>query len=115
MIETQTFTDTEAFASFSVSDVPKARDFYSRVLGLKVAELDGGLLELKLASGTRVLLYLKPGHTAASFTVLNFPVDNLEATVDELAARGVRFEKYEGEIETDEKGIHSGEIGPKLA
>lgn len=106
------FNDARAFSSFSVNDLRSAKQFYGRTLGLEVAETPQGL-ELHIAGGARVFLYPKPNHTPASFTVLNFPVDNIETAVDELTKRGVRFEKYEGDLETDEKGIFRGE-GPKI-
>lgn len=106
------FKDARAFSSFSVNDLRSAKQFYGRTLGLEVAETPEGL-ELHIAGGARVFLYPKPNHTPASFTVLNFPVDNIETAVDELTKRGVRFEKYEGDLETDEKGIFRGE-GPKI-
>ncbi len=108
------FENTKAFSGFSVDDVPKAKQFYGDTLGLKVSE-DNGMLTLHIAGARNTLLYPKPDHTPASFTVLNFPVDNVESAVDELSARGVRFERYEGtEIETDEKGIFRG-AGPLIA
>jgi len=111
------FKDTKAFSSFSVNDLLKAKQFYGETLGLEVSEMPEGL-SLKLAGGGSVFLYPKPNHTPASFTVLNFPVDDLEKAVDELAALGVTFEQYEGEMKTDEKGIfhHGGEGGgPSIA
>jgi catechol 2,3-dioxygenase-like lactoylglutathione lyase family enzyme len=107
------FKDTRAFSGFSVDDLRKAKQFYGQTLGLEVAEKPEGL-ELHIAGGARVFLYPKPNHTPASFTVLNFPVENIETAVDELNNRGVRFEKYEGALETDEKGIFRGG-GPKIA
>lgn len=105
--------DAPAFSGFSVTDVPKARDFYEGVLGLEVSE-EHGNLELHLAGGNNVFVYPKPNHAPATFTVLNFPVENIEQTVDALRARGVQFEKYDGEIKTDERGIFHGP-GPKIA
>jgi catechol 2,3-dioxygenase-like lactoylglutathione lyase family enzyme len=106
--------DSEAFSGFSVDDVPKAHAFYGETLGLHVTE-ENGMLTLALTGGGRVLLYPKPDHAPASFTVLNFPVPDVEAAVDGLAARGVRFERYEGTgIETDERGIFRGG-GPLIA
>jgi catechol 2,3-dioxygenase-like lactoylglutathione lyase family enzyme len=108
------FENTKAFSGFSVDDVSKAKQFYGDTLGLKVSE-DNGMLTLHIAGARNTLLYPKPDHTPASFTVLNFPVDNVETAVDELTARGVRFERYEGtEIETDEKGVFRG-AGPLIA
>jgi catechol 2,3-dioxygenase-like lactoylglutathione lyase family enzyme len=108
------FKDSKAFSSFSADDLEKAKAFYHQVLGLEVAEMNG-MLELHLASGARVLIYPKPNHTPATFTVLNFPVADVEQAVDELTGRGVRFELYdEEEFKTDERGIARGE-GPAIA
>jgi len=97
--------NSHAFPSFSVNDVKKAKDFYGRTLGLEVVEEDRGL-ELHVAGGFRVFVYPKQNHAPATFTILNFPVDDVEEAVAELKKRGVRFEIYtEGEIKTDEKGI----------
>jgi len=107
------FRDTKAFSGFSVRDVPEARRFYSEVLGIGTTE-DDGILTLHLAGATPVLVYPKgEAHTPASFTVLNFPVDDIEETVDALTGRGVRFERYEG-LEADERGIFRGG-GPLIA
>jgi catechol 2,3-dioxygenase-like lactoylglutathione lyase family enzyme len=105
--------ESKAFSGFSVDNIPTAKEFYGQTLGLEVAE-SNGLLELHLARGAKVLIYPKPNHVPATFTILNFPVDNIESAVDELAKRGVRFESYEGDIKTDEKGIHRGN-GPNIA
>jgi catechol 2,3-dioxygenase-like lactoylglutathione lyase family enzyme len=104
--------DTKAFSGFAVNDIPKAKQFYSETLGLPVAE-EYGMLHLHLGSGAEVLIYPKPNHTPASFTVLNFPVDDIDKAVDELAARGVQFEQYDG-VEMDAKGIARGQ-GPSIA
>jgi catechol 2,3-dioxygenase-like lactoylglutathione lyase family enzyme len=105
---------SKAFSGFSVNDIPKARQFYGETLGLEVKE-DEGMLVLHLASGARVILYPKENHTPASFTILNFPVDNVERTVRALKERGVRFEIYrDGPYKTDEQGIFRGE-GPTIA
>jgi predicted enzyme related to lactoylglutathione lyase len=110
------FKNAEVFPSFSVDDVSKAKQFYGQVLGLQVSEADmPGILQLNLAEGKDVIIYPKENHEPATFTVLNFPVDDIEATVDELSQRGVRFEQYEGEIKTNEKGIHDGDEGPRIA
>ena len=108
------FKDTKAFSSFSVNDLPKAKEFYGQTLGLEVSEMPEGL-QLKIAGGGMVFIYPKPNHAPATFTVLNFPVDDIEAAVDELSKRGVHFERYEGDIETDNKGIHRGANGPLIA
>jgi predicted enzyme related to lactoylglutathione lyase len=106
--------DSNAFSGFSANDIPKAKEFYGRTLGLKVSE-SNGLLTLHLAGGNNVLIYPKPNHTPATFTVLNFPVDDVDQAVDELTKRGVRFEIYDlPEIKTDKKGIMRGN-GPTIA
>jgi len=108
------FTTSDAFSGFSVDDVPAAKRFYAQTLGLDVTEANG-MLRLHLAGGSDVLVYPKPGHVPATFTVLNFPVDDVERAVDELAARGVTFERYEGmEAGMDAKGIFRGG-GPVIA
>jgi catechol 2,3-dioxygenase-like lactoylglutathione lyase family enzyme len=105
--------ESHAFSGFSVDDIQKAKEFYTRTLGLDVSE-SNGLLELHLAGGATVLIYPKPNHAPATFTILNFPVDNIEEAVDRLTKSGVRFERYEGNIKTDEKGIFRGG-GPLIA
>jgi predicted enzyme related to lactoylglutathione lyase len=99
-------TDSPAFSGFSVDDADRARTFYEETLGLRVTVMPemGGLLRLHLGGGTEVLVYAKPDHVPATFTVLNFPVPDIEKAVDELSGRGVRFEQYENPP-TDEKGI----------
>ncbi len=99
------FKDTKAFSGFSANDLQKAKEFYGQTLGLEVSDRNG-LLELHIAGGTNILIYPKPDHTPATFTVLNFPVHNIDQAVDELARRGVRFESYnQDHLVTDEKGI----------
>jgi catechol 2,3-dioxygenase-like lactoylglutathione lyase family enzyme len=108
------FEQTKAFSTFSVDDVPRAKEFYGQTLGLRVTEQDG-LLTLHVAGNRDIVVYPKGDHTPASFTILNFPVDDVEATVDALTERGVVFERYEGsDNETDEKGIFRGG-GPLIA
>jgi catechol 2,3-dioxygenase-like lactoylglutathione lyase family enzyme len=108
------FENTKAFSGFSVNDIQKAKEFYGGTLGLEVLESDG-MLTLHIAGGIDILIYPKPNHTPATFTILNFPVDNVEDAVEQLTKRGVRFEIYDmDEIKTDEKGIFRGE-GPKIA
>jgi predicted enzyme related to lactoylglutathione lyase len=108
------FEHTKAYSGFAVDDVPRAKQFYGETLGLRVSE-ENGMLFLHIASDRDTLVYPKPDHTPASFTILNFPVDDIEATVDALTERGVRFERYAGtEMETDEKGIFRGG-GPLIA
>jgi catechol 2,3-dioxygenase-like lactoylglutathione lyase family enzyme len=99
--ETVMFENTKAFSGFSVDDVPEAKKFYSETLGLRVSE-QFGLLLLHIAGDRDTLVYPKPDHTPASFTILNFPVDDIDKAVDELAERGVHFERYDG-LDTDER------------
>src|SRR2546423_6697645 len=106
--------DSKAFSGFSAGDIQTAKKFYSETLGLDVSE-SHGLLTLRLAGGNNDLIYPNPNHVPATFTVLNFPVDDVDLSVDELSRRGVRFEMYNGpEIKTDEKGIMRGN-GPTIA
>lgn len=107
------FKVSKAFSSFSVNDLNQAKRFYSQVLGLKLSESDEGL-DIQLGGGGDVFLYPKPNHEPATFTVLNFAVSDIEQSVDELRARGVKFEQYTGELQTDDKGIHHN-AGPKIA
>jgi catechol 2,3-dioxygenase-like lactoylglutathione lyase family enzyme len=106
------FTNTKAFSGFSVNDVPKAKKFYSETLGLNVSE-EHGMLTLHIAGDRNVLVYPKPDHVTAAFTILNFPVEDIDKAVDELVGRGVRFERYDN-AEMDDKGIHRGD-GPLIA
>ena len=107
-------SNSKAFSGFSVNDTQKAKQFYGQTLGLEVSE-SNGLLTLHLAGDNKVLIYPKPNHTPATFTILNFPVDNVDKAVDELTRRGVRFEIYnQPDIKTDEKGIMRGK-GPTIA
>src|SRR5918999_6090625 len=99
--ETVVFENTKAFSGFSVDDVPEAKKFYGETLGLRVSE-EYDMLWLHIAGEWDILVYPKPGHTAASFTILIFPVDDINKAVDELAERGVRFERYHG-FDMDEK------------
>jgi catechol 2,3-dioxygenase-like lactoylglutathione lyase family enzyme len=105
--------DSNAFSSFSVDDVPAAKRFYAETLGLEVADEMGGL-RLTLGGGANVFVYPKENHVPATFTVLNFPVDDVGAAVDRLTAAGVRFERYEG-FPMDEKGIVRDPQGPTIA
>ena len=108
------FGDSKAFSGFSVDDIPAAQRFYGETLGLEVSE-DNGMLTLHIAGGREVLVYPKPDHEPATFTILNFPVEEIGPAVDGLAERGVAFERYEGtDVETDEKGIFRGG-GPLIA
>lgn len=108
-------TDSPAFSGFAVDDLHTARTFYADTLGLDVSVVDedNGLLSLRITNGTTILVYAKADHTPATFTVLNFPVDDVEATVDQLTARGIRFERYDG-MDQDAKGVHRGG-GPLIA
>ncbi|MGA5206254.1 VOC family protein [Streptomyces variegatus] len=106
------FGETKAFSGFSVNDIDAARAFYADTLGLRVSE-ENGLLFLHIAGDRDILVYPKPDHTPATFTILNFPVDDIEAAVDELTGRGVRFASYD-HLKTDEKGIFRGG-GPLIA
>jgi len=106
--------DSKAFSGFSAEDIPKAKKFYAETLGLDVTE-SNGLLTLRLAGENNVLIYPKPNHIPATFTVLNFPVKDVDLAVDELTKRGVRFEKYDlPDLKTDKKGIMRGN-GPIIA
>jgi catechol 2,3-dioxygenase-like lactoylglutathione lyase family enzyme len=107
--------NSKAYSGFAVKDLEKTKQFYGETLGLNIAELDVGapqpLLELRLGGDRPILVYEKPDHTPANYTILNFPVGDVEATVDELAAKGVTFERYDG-FDQDEKGIdRSGPAG----
>jgi predicted enzyme related to lactoylglutathione lyase len=110
------FRNTKAFGGFSVDDLKNAKEFYGQTLGLEVSETKEGLA-LRLAGGGQVFIYPKPNHTPATFTVLNFQVENIEQAVDALAKLGVQFEQYDiPEIKTDEKGIHRSDgAGPTVA
>jgi catechol 2,3-dioxygenase-like lactoylglutathione lyase family enzyme len=105
--------NSKPFSSFSVNDLQKAKEFYGETLGVEV-KTDAEGLELHFPGNT-IFIYPKQNHVPATFTVLNFPVKNIEEVVDDLTRRGVRFEKYtEGELKTDEKGIFRGD-GPTIA
>ena len=106
--------DSKAFSGFAVPDVEKAKEFYGKTLGLKVSE-DHGMLRLHLSGGNNVLVYPKPNHVPATFTILNFPVSDVDRTVDKLSKRGVHFEIYDKpDLKTDQKGIMRGK-GPTIA
>ena len=105
-----------AFSSFSVNDIPTAKEFYGHVLGLEVKEDRMRTLALKPSGGGTVMIYPKPNHVPATFTVLNFPVKSVEETVRKLKGRGVRFEVYDdGDLKTDAQGIARGNGGPTIA
>jgi catechol 2,3-dioxygenase-like lactoylglutathione lyase family enzyme len=103
---------SKGFSGFSVDDIVEAKAFYGETLGLEVSE-EHGMLHLHLGTGAAVLVYPKPNHTPAAFTILNFPVADLDATVDELTSKGVDFERYPG-MEQDERGIMRAG-GPAIA
>ncbi len=107
------FKTTKAFSSFSVKDLDEAKRFYGQTLGLEVSESDEGLI-LQTKGGIDVFIYPKPDHTPATFTVLNFVVDDVDRAVDELTKMGIRFQIYEkGELKTDDRGVFQGK--PKIA
>ncbi len=108
------FRDTKAFSGFAVPDIAAAKAFYGDTLGIDVTE-DHGMLTLHLAGGRDTIVYPKPDHVPATYTILNFPVDDVEAAVDALTEKGVEFQKYEGEdFATDAKGIMR-QGGPLIA
>jgi catechol 2,3-dioxygenase-like lactoylglutathione lyase family enzyme len=106
------FTNTQAYSGFAVDDVASAREFYGDTLGLRTSE-SYGLLTLHLAGDRDTLVYPKPDHEPATYTILNFPVDDIDAAVDALVARGVDFERYD-DAEQDERAIFRGD-GPYIA
>jgi catechol 2,3-dioxygenase-like lactoylglutathione lyase family enzyme len=107
-------TNSAAFSGFAVDDIDAARAFYADTLGLPVERNEMGILEITLGSGAQVIAYPKPDHEPAGFTILNFPVEDVEAAVDELNARGVVTKIYDGEFGGDAKGISRG-YGPDIA
>jgi catechol 2,3-dioxygenase-like lactoylglutathione lyase family enzyme len=106
------FGSTKAFSGFSVDDIPAAKRFYGETLGLEVSEANG-MLTLHILGGGEILVYPKPDHTPATFTILNFPVEDIDSAVDELTDRGVTFQRY-GDSQQDERGIYRG-FGPPIA
>jgi predicted enzyme related to lactoylglutathione lyase len=108
------FADTKAFSGFSVNDLAAAKKFYAETLGVSVSDVASGLLQLEIAGGQNILVYEKSDHTPATFTVLNFPVADIDVAVDELTRRGVAFERYEG-FSQDGKGINRDPSGPPIA
>jgi predicted enzyme related to lactoylglutathione lyase len=107
------FRTTEAYSGFAVNDIPAAKAFYGTTLGLSVSS-DHGMLTLHIAGGRDILVYPKPDHTPATYTILNFPVDDIDKAVDQLTERGVHFERYDG-FDMDAKGIARGTEGPFIA
>ena len=110
--KTSLLTESQAFSGFSSNDIPRAKEFYAQTLGLEVTE-ENGMLTLHLAGGGKVLIYPKSDHQPASFTVLNFPVKDIDRAVDGLARAGIQFERYQG-ANQDDRGIHR-EYGPAIA
>ena len=106
------FADTKAFSGFAVDDLQKAREFYGETLGISTSE-EHGLLTLHIAGDRATLVYPREDHTPANYTILNFPVDDIDEAVDGLAARGVSFERYDG-FDQDEKGV-ARDAGPQIA
>jgi len=116
--KTQESFFTGTFSSFSVDDVAAARDFYGKTLGVDVSDNEEGGLELSFLDSGSVFIYPKDNHEPATFTVLNFQVDDIDAAVDELTERGITFESYSGDMETDDKGVFRGADngnGPNIA
>ena len=105
--------NTPAFSGFAVPDIDAARDFYANTLGLKVTDEEMGVLTLHLAGDRPTIVYPKPDHSPATYTILNFQVEDVDAAVDELSSRGVTFERYEG-FPQDDKGVMRDE-GPNIA
>jgi catechol 2,3-dioxygenase-like lactoylglutathione lyase family enzyme len=113
------FKDTKAFSGFSVNDLDKAKYFYHNILGLEIKVIEMGegnsIMELHISGGSKIIVYPKPNHIPATFTILNFPVGDVEKAVDGLTAKGVKFEHYNNEwMKTDAKGILRG-MGPTIA
>lgn len=106
---------TKALSSFAVRDVQPAKTFYTEILGLQVVDNPMGLIELKVAGSNNIIIYPKPDHTPATFTVLNFLVENIDEAVDQLRALGVTFQQYGEPIKTDAKGICRNPSGPAIA
>jgi predicted enzyme related to lactoylglutathione lyase len=105
----------KAFSGFSVDDLQKAKFFYGEILQLEVVDSPMGLLELHPEGGNKIIIYPKPNHTAATFTILNFLVEDMESAVDEMVAKGISFEQYGAPFNTNEKGISRVPKGPTIA
>jgi predicted enzyme related to lactoylglutathione lyase len=108
------FKNTKAFSGFAVRDLDRAKTFYGDTLGIDLTEEDGPLLILHLAGGRDTLVYPKADHVPATYTILNFPVDDIDAAVTSLAERGVETERYDG-FDQDERGISRSPVGPRIA
>jgi predicted enzyme related to lactoylglutathione lyase len=111
------FKDTKAYSGFSVDDMQKAREFYNGTLGIAISESEMGVMTLNIAGGADIIVYPKPNHEPATFTILNFAVADVDKAVDELTRLGIKFEQYDfGYMKTDEKGIMRGnDRGPDIA
>lgn len=107
------FEKTRAFSGFSVDDIEGARQFYEGTLGLNVTE-ENGMLGLHIPDGGNIMIYPKPDHTPATFTILNFPVEDIDRAVDDLTGRGIEMVRYEG-MNQDEKGIMRDDYSPPIA
>ena len=107
--------NSNAFSSFSIDKIDRAKSFYQDILGLDIEESEMGILHIHLSGGGEVIIYPKPNHSPGSFTVLSFPVNGVELSVDKLIAKGITFEQYTGEIQTDPKGISRDNGGPTIA
>ena len=107
------FEKTKAFSGFSVDDIERARQFYENTLGLNVTE-ENGMLGLHIPDGGDILIYPKPDHTPARFTILNFPVEDIDRAVEDLTGRGIEMMRYEG-VSQDEKGIMRDDYSPPIA
>lgn len=108
-------TYTKAFSGFSVDDLQKAKTFYSEILGINVVDNPMGLIELETEGNNNIMVYPKPDHKPATFTIFNFVVDNIDEAVDALHAKGIIFEQYGEPIKTNEKGICRNQNGPNIA
>jgi catechol 2,3-dioxygenase-like lactoylglutathione lyase family enzyme len=107
------FEHSQAFSGFAVRDTTAAKDFYANTLGLNVTQLDNGFLQLRIDGSREILVYAKPDHTPATYTILNFPTDDIERDVDALVEKGVQIERYPG-MQQDDRGINRGG-GPLIA
>jgi catechol 2,3-dioxygenase-like lactoylglutathione lyase family enzyme len=107
------FEHSQAFSGFAVNDTTTAKQFYANTLGLNVSQLDNGFLQLHIDGSREILVYAKPDHTPAAYTILNFPTDDIERDVDALVEKGVRIERYPG-MQQDDRGINRGG-GPLIA
>ena len=106
---------SKAFSSFSVNDIAGAKKFYAEILKLDVKDNPMGLIELDIEGGSKIIIYPKPNHEPAAFTVLNFPVENIDEAVDEFIEKGILFEQYDAPNKTDEKGICRGDSEVAIA